>query len=95
MTKLWNTVAGSLIVAAVCAGGSGLLIASGTRADVDMLKERAPAIETRMQAVETGLSALKGATDARADRDKEFREEQRAVNTSLAIKLDALLARPQ
>lgn len=95
MTKLWNRVAGSLVVAAVCAGGTGLLIAHTTKADVETLKAQAPAIEARMQAVEQQISNLKGATDERAEHDKEFREEQRAANARLARKLDALLARPQ
>jgi len=95
MTRIWNTVAGSLIVAAATAGGGGLLIASGTRADVDTLQAQAPAVEMRMQSVETGLAALKASTDERAEHDKEFREEQRAVNTNLNAKLDVLLARPQ
>ena len=91
----WSTVVGSLTVLAISAGGGGLLIASSTAADVETLKDQAPAAELRMQAVEIGLSALKGATDERADHDAEFRDEQRQANKDLARKLDALLARPK
>ena len=95
MTGMWNKVAGSLVIAAVCAGGAGLLVASRTAADVETLKEQVPKVEARMQAVEKGLAGLKASTDERAKHDTEFRTEQRAVNTSLSTKLDALLARPQ
>jgi hypothetical protein len=93
MTRMWNAIASSLVVAAVCAGGGGLLIANSTHADVETLKEQAPAVESRMQAVEKGLASVKAATDERAEHDKEFRDEQRAVNENLNRKLDALLAR--
>lgn len=94
-TNFLSTIAGGLILLAISAGGGGLLIASSTKADVQTIKDQAPAAEIRMQAVERGLSALSASTDERAEHDGEFRTEQRGVNRNLNRKLDALLARPR
>ncbi len=89
MTNWWKLIVATFGVMAV-----GALLGFGSiQADVEMLKEQRPVLETRMQAVEQNVSALKAATDERAQADKEHRHRLSGELSSLDGKLDRLLER--
>ncbi len=91
MTPLFRNVIAVVIGAAIIAGGSGVLMAVGTQADVDTLKTDQVRVEQRLVGVETKVAELKGATEVRAEADKEYRVEQRQQLHRLDGKLDELL----
>lgn len=88
----WATKVAVVVVAGgILAGVSGLVVAGATKADVNSLKDAQPGIEMRLGAVEQQVAGLKAATDERAERDEEFRTEQRQQLRAIDGKLTSLL----
>lgn len=91
MNAYWKLAVSTFGVMAM----GGLLAWGGIYADVETLKDQRPVLEVRMQAVEQNVSALKAATDTRADADKEHRQIIMKQLSQLGQKIDRLLqARP-
>ena len=87
MNGWWKIIISTFGLAAI----SGLVAWGSLRADVNTLKDSAPANQLRMERVEQGLSRLTGVIEAQTQAAADLREAQQKQIESLDSKIDLLL----